>query len=333
MSKAYAYAGGSITNPVTIHKPTYLFTAETREGFLVASVDTSRGEFSITADHWPSEMAWKLGNESACFACGQLTDEIAAAFPDGLSRFLNMHLTNTETGEPTLHAIKNCRYFLDPAGNLAHILERGRNATPWTLTQDLGPDEMPAWETLADHCIGAAMRTWRCDFEQLPDWLDERHMDDAYAAMVPVWQERRDEFVAWLNEQPEPAFEPSDEPTSEWRHVFYNKLAVESKLVDTVDSPIVNGMCVFQYETTVHFGGKQHTALSTGSVADYEGGHEDARGAAFSVLRELKDIYEMGDEFWEMCEIPEDDERRIKGDAAAELFGEAITANMDIIGI
>src|SRR5881397_610708 len=110
------------------HNPAHHWTANVPgEGFLVATVDTSRGHFSITGSFYPSEAAYRLGNEDAVFGCGCLHEEIATHIP-ALRDFIEMHLSDVETGEP-MHAESNAAYRLDPAGDFASELrarERGR---------------------------------------------------------------------------------------------------------------------------------------------------------------------------------------------------------------
>src|SRR4051794_18866771 len=80
---------------------------------VVATLDVSRGYFSLTGEVYEPHGTWsgaaRHRNDREPDACGQVTDELAAAFPQ-LRAFARMHLSDVESGEP-MHALANGRYF------------------------------------------------------------------------------------------------------------------------------------------------------------------------------------------------------------------------------
>jgi hypothetical protein len=338
-----------------LHQPHFIFTGEIEgEGFCVVEVDTSRNVFSITGNMYPTEEAYKLGNEAAVFAAGCIHEEVARAVPE-LAQFIPLHLSSIATGTPD--NLKNALHFLKPDGELAH--ERAYRVSNGRKNHWQSPDDD---SQLHNYFIGITVRILRVNdidtFKTLlteranevfpaddgeepwsfEDVIDSAALDRVWQALIdflsPAWMEQAAEFATWLKAQPEPKLIPADEPTEEFEHTFPNGLYVKSVVKDeTVSSPIMKGEYVYGYNVTLKYDGVHNAHLSaTGSVADHWAGHKDARGAAFGILREIGSIYEEGDDFWEMIEVNPRSSQARSGNAKAEKFGEAITANRDIIG-
>lgn len=318
------------------------FTADAgSEGFLVAKVEREQGRFSIIADLYPTKGSYEIGNEDAVIACGQLTDEIRKFMPD-LAQWLPMHLCDSETGEP-MHGLENARYRLDPAGDFAHEMEyRNKGRKNYHVTGKDGGryvdgkwvDSSATEDDIMEFIVGLAAKALKVDVNDLPDDLTD--FDDFVDGLRPMWAERARQFNAWLAEQPEPSLDPAEVSTETFEHTFPNGLHVSAKLDEDepeVQSPLVSSAYCYKYSVTVKWGDEEHTSSQWGSAMNHMQGFVDARGAAFSVLRELKDFGSDGaEELYDAMEWEEDDPRRAECNALGERFIDGIQDNMDIIG-
>lgn len=318
--------------------PKYKFFADTDQGFLVAEVDISRDYFSITGELYPSRAAYEIGNENAMIAGGQLVDEILDNIK-ALRPFMHLHLCNKETGEP-MHALANALYRLDPTKDFAHEMEGRRKGRKnyhiqgkdisWPRSEARDATEFE----IIEHIVGIAARSLNVDVDELPDRLD--NFGDYIESLRPRWKADAERFMAFLDEQPEPTLSPAEEDTEEFEHTFPNGLKVTSKMVDEVEASHVSyyALC-YQYEVVVTWKRKKpHVAKFHGSIADYDNGHIDARGAAFGVLRELHEFGSDGaEDLYDAMEWAEDDPRRKECNALGARFIDGLEPNIDIIGI
>ena len=89
---------------------TYRFGKPTPDGYLQVSIETpaKRDRYSFTANLYHSKRSMERGAEP--HACGQLSDEIASAYPEIGQWHTKLHLCDRE-GVP-MHAVANGWYHL-----------------------------------------------------------------------------------------------------------------------------------------------------------------------------------------------------------------------------
>lgn len=307
------------------HQPAHHWTAKVKDGFLVATVDTSRGYFSITGSIYPSEDAYRLGNDDSVFACGCLHEEIGQNIPE-LRDFIEMHLSDVETGEP-MHAESNARYRLDPAGDFANEMRyRARGSRNYyAIPADASEDE------IAEYIVKLAASSLRCATFELPDSLG-LEFDTFMETMREHWETEAAHFRRFLSSH-EVTTIPADEDSETFAHDFGNGLTVYAECVGDEPSTLCPGESNYKYAVTITYNGDEHVAEFHGSVADFWDGRKDARSAAFGSLREIGDFHRLGEEMFDMLEWDDDDPRRDESEKLADRFGDAIDANMDTIGI
>lgn len=329
--------------PIMTHSPSIYLPADKQgdDGFFVGEVRTEGGRFSFTGALYASREMWKLGNDNGAHAFGMLHDEWQKYLPEH-AWVLPMHLCDIETGED-MHALSNSRYRLDPSGDFATEMRyRAKGQKNYYITgkDDRGYYRDGKWversateDEIMEYIVGLAAKTLRVDVSALPDRLDGGVFEDFVDGLRPKWEHEAKLVREWIESLPKPTIGPADEPSEEWSHTFENGLEVSAEVIDDIESPIMPGEYVTQYEVKVKWGDETHTTKSTGSVNDYWLGHHDAKLAAFSVLREIHDYGSDGaDELYDAMEWDEDDPRRAECDALGERFIDGIEPNLHIIG-
>ncbi len=318
-------------------------TGETDRGtFLVAHVTREGGYFSVTADEYASEKAFKLGNDGAIISCGCLHDAVLATFPE-LAPIVRLHLADVATGEP-MHARSNGWYYL--GGDAAQREFDHRAKYNGSKNQYDSPDNpysaawIPYWRE-------KAARALNCSVADLPDTQDREVFDEwVDSVMVPRWQQTADDANAYIDTHRTNILIPADQDDEEEFEVELDGhldewLKVHAKLSDSVDSDILPGRNVYQYDVVVSIDSYVYEAKWSGSVNDYENGVVNAREAAFGTLRELMSfVYEsaqsLADEWFEEGWDGIDKKQRdgmIKCERAADAMSRQLEANMDVIGV
>ena len=281
--------------------------------FLVVHVSREGGYFSVTADEYASRKAFELGNEGAVISCGQLVEEVRATFPE-LSVVQDVHLCDVGSGEP-MHARSNGWYYLSgEAGQTAYWRQRAASALhcePAELPDTQDRDEFNYWVNTV------MVPRWKRAAENANAYIDA-HKGDSIE--VPANQTDEDEFEAELEDG----------------------LYVHAKLCDSVDSDILPGSYVYQYDVIVRVDGvHEYDGKFHGSVNDYETGIVNAREAAFGTLRELMQfVYEsaqdLAENWFEEGWDGLSKERRdamLKCERAADAMSRQLEANMEVIGV
>ncbi len=309
-----------------------------RDEFLVVHIRRSGGYFSVTADEYASEKAFKLGNENAVIGCGALHDTVLATFPE-LAPIVRLHLADVATGEP-MHARSNGWYYFSgraAAAEFDHRAKYNGSKNHYDSPDDVyGADWIPYWRE-------KAARALNCSVADLPDTEDREIFDEwVDEVMVPRWQQAADDANAYIDAHKTSILIPADQDDEEEFEVELDEgLKVSAKLSDSVDSEILPGRVVYQYDVVVSIDSYIYDAKFFGSVNDYENGVVNAREAAFGTLRELMSfVYEsaqsLADEWFKEGWDGIDKKQRdgmLKCERAAEAMSQQLEANMDVIGV
>lgn len=311
--------------------------------FIVAHIRRESGSFSVTGEKFASQKAWELGNENACLSCGQITEQIEAAFPH-IKPIMRLHLSDIETGEP-MHGPGNGWYYWSGDAMRREIDARSKGRK----NDYSAPDDIYSPE-FTDHYRQRAARILRCEAEEIPtpfgqageSYKEEydRWIDDV---MRDRWHREADMVNLWIDSNLTDVEIPSQQTDEEEFEITLDAgLHVKSTLRDEplyVDT--LGGNYVYEYDVTVNVEGIDltYTARYGSSINDYMEGIVNAREAAFGVLRELCDfIYETAEGFienvcgesWDDIE-PEMKKRMKLAEAAAEAFEGALLANGDVV--
>lgn len=306
--------------------------------FLVVHVSREGGYFSVTADEYTSRKAFELGNDGAIIACGQLTDDIRDTFPD-LGVVLDVHLCDVVTGEPT-HARSNGWYYL--SGEAA---QREMDARANGHKNDYqAPD--PYSEGWTAHWRQRAANALHCEPADLPERCNDQEAFNYWVntVMVPRWKRAADNANAYIDAHKGDSIEIPANQTDEdeFEAELEDGLYVHAKLCDEVDSDILPGSYVYQYDVIVRVDGvHEYAGKFHGSVNDYQMGVVNAREAAFGTLRELNSfLYESAqslaeDYFEEGWDGISEEQRKamLKCERAADAMSRQLEANMDVIGV
>lgn len=307
--------------------------------FLVVHVQREGRYFSVTADEYASRKAFELGNDNAIISCGQLVDEVRATFPE-LGVVQDVHLCDVATGEP-MHARSNGWYYLSGEAaqrEMDHRAKYQRKNDYQSPDEVYGPEWTPHWRQRAAnalHC-GVEDLIYTQDRELFDEWVDR--------VMVPIWQTMADDANAYIDAHKDDSIEVPANQTDEdeFEVELEDGLYVHAKLCDSVDSDILPGSYVYQYDVIVRVDGvHEYGAKFHGSVNDYDNGIVNAREAAFGTLRELMQfVYEsaqsVADQWFEEGWDGISEEQRkglLKCERAADAMSRQLEANMDVIGV
>ena len=307
--------------------------------FLVVHVTRERGRFSVTADEYASRKAFELGNENAVIGCGQLVEQIRATFPE-LNVVTDVHLCDVGSGEP-MHARSNGWYYLGGEAakrEMAHRAQYQRKNNYQSPDDVYGPEWTPYWRGLAAnalHCSADEL-VYTQDRELFDEWVDR--------VMVPRWKQAAEYANAYIDAHKDDSIEVPANQTDEdeFEVELEDGLYVHAKLCDSVDSDILPGSYVYQYDVIVRVDGvHEYGAKFHGSVNDYDNGIVNAREAAFGTLRELMQfVYESAqiladDWFVEGWDGISKEQRKglLKCERAAEAMSRQLEANMEVIGV
>ncbi len=306
-------------------------------GFLVVHVRRS-SYFSVTADEYASEKAFRLGNDGAIIACGQLDDDVLATFPE-LAPIMRLHLADVATGEP-MHARSNGWYYL--GGDAAQREFDHRAKYNGSKNHYDSPDDpysaawIPYWRE-------RAARALNCSVADLPDTQDREVFDEwVDEIMVPRWQQAADDANAYIDAHQNDVEIPADQDDEDDFEVELDEgLTVRAILAGVSYSTIMPGRPVYRYDVIVRADDYSYQAKFYGSVNDYENGIINAREAAFGTLRELSSfLYEsaeyLANEYFEEGWDGISDEQResmTKAEQAADAMSRQLEANMDVIGV
>ena len=296
------------------------------------------GYFSVTADEYASRKAFELGNDGAVISCGQLTDDIWATFPD-LGVVQDVHLCDVGSGEP-MHARSNGWYYL--SGEAA---QREMDARANGHKNDYqAPD--PYSEGWTAHWRQRAANALHCEPAELPERCNDQESFNYWVntVMVPRWKRAADNANAYIDAHKGESIEIPANQTDEdeFEAELEDGLYVHAKLCDSVDSDILPGSYVYQYDVIVRVDGvHEYAGKFHGSVNDYQMGVVNAREAAFGTLRELNSfLYESAqslaeDYFEEGWDGISEEQRKamLKCERAADAMSRQLEANMDVIGV
>lgn len=316
--------------------------------YLLVTASTERGYFSFTADAYSSEQAFRMGNENAIGACGSLHREIAEVFPE-LAPYLPMHLSDAQTGEP-MHALDNSWYYIQPIFGF-----KGWQPEGYELASYGDAD-------LDDVRIAKAAKLLRMEPDDVRDAVrriedeardgseaadDDSFEADAWAAFVDerrrFWATEAAELNAFLRSLPDNSGPEPAQVASERYTAVLDGLEATAVLIGEMPSPIVKGQWCYRYGVTVKDdAGHVYRAPFWGSVADYERGFEDARGALFGTLHEMMSVYwdEDGEYEGVVAEIAENEGKSVsravrrfrKRSKLIESMCDALLRNEHIIG-
>lgn len=304
--------------------------------FLVVHVQRGQ-DFSVTADEYASRKAFELGNDGAVISCGQLVEEVRATFPE-LSVVQDVHLCDVGSGEP-MHARSNGWYYLSGEAGQREMNARANGGKNDYQAPDPYSDGWTA------HWRQRAASALHCEPAELPDTQDRDEFNYwVNTVMVPRWKRAADNANAYIDAHKGDSIEvPADQTDEdEFEAELEDGLYVHAKLCDSVDSDILPGSYVYQYDVIVRVDGvREYGAKFHGSVNDYKMGIVNAREAAFGTLRELMQfVYEsaqsLADDWFEEGWDGISKEQRkglLKCERAADAMSRQLEANMDVIGV
>lgn len=322
-------------------------TAQTPDGFKVARVGreyiegNSSPYFTAGVSTYSNQRAWEIGAESRTW------DHDLSAFPDA-QPIARLSGADTTTGEP-VHGPANGWYRLSGA-DMAHeidMIERMPARPSYRDTPAHRSDYDHLSPDFAQFFVNMAARCLRCDVDELPNVQDP----DLFAAWVademrPRWQEEADRVNALIDRlAAETPF--AEEPSERSERVCTYTLGegADRIMVDARESGEAyrEAGTFFQYTVTVRDGARhRYTSTYGGSVADYEAGKHDARGACARVLAKLLDAldYSSGEEWADEMGMLEGDYRETRETvkmfdrvvSAAERMRSALEANAETIG-
>lgn len=326
--------------------------AEDPNGYLVIEVRRRDGRppaFSIGADLYATKAAFEAGNSGAIIACGCLHEEILAACPE-LKPLVDLHLANSETGEP-MHGASNGWYFMSPSGAMAHEIDyrvkHGRsNYSNAPEPFDVDPIYSGRYsEEFLFWFWARAAEALRCTIEELPlslivqeggkrefeTWVDENLRDR--------WKREAEWCHHWIdshaNEPEIPAEQTYEEEfVLELDGLYARGVQDGERDADYVSYPASN----YRYVVTVRANEHEHEFEFFGSIADYQDGVVNAREAVFGILQELASYeYESAEEKIQSYGMdPEEDVEMIaqmrEVERKADELMPGLSANLEVIG-